>query len=604
MQFFLIRRSKHLLKSAYFSWKKSRPFISATTYQEVGQQLESFQKAIIHKNKTAIIAMTPIIHGLIKQKLSIPLWLKAKDFFIGLIIAIIAAFGLIRPIWFELYQIPSGSMRPTLKEMDRLTVSKAQFGINIPLTVGHLLFEKDQVKRNGIVIFTGQGMDIPGGMTDYFYFFKGAKQYVKRLIGKPGDTLYFYGGKIFGIDADGHCLDHELDLRQLSAIDHIPFLNFEGIVKPKGKAGQAVLSPVSFYQNGVEVLRMQYLNQQVQSDIVYTNGQPISDYYDLFGIGHFGLSRIVKKDKYYLEILHHPSVKGAKIQPDLYGRFLPTLATSKSYLPLDDGMLRTLYQNLYTARFTVKNGLMKRSSQNHPPLDEKSSHVYPRLIDIPDGTYEFDQGIAYSVLSQGITKKLDADHPLNQYSIDKAVTLFNYGIEFDLAYSPDSPYKLFPSRYTYYRFGDLYVMGQKLLTKTDQRLVAFIQDENQRVKSSIDFIPFIDRVPPLKDSSVDPDFIRRYGLKVPNDHYYVLGDNHAMSADSRRFGFVPEKNLRGVPDLLFWPFGSRWGKPLQADYPLLTVSRLIVWMLAGLSYMAYRFVQKWRGTFPYSFEKK
>jgi len=146
-------------------------------------------------------------------------------------------------------------------------------------------------------------------------------------------------------------------------------------------------------------------------------------------------------------------------------------------------------------------------------------------------------------------------------------------------------------------------MGEKLLAKTDPRLLTFNREENQRVKSSIDFIPFVDRVPPLKDSSIDPDFIRRYGLKIPEDHYYVLGDNHAMSADSRRFGFVPEQNLRGVPDLLFWPWGSRWGKPLQADYPLLTASRLIVWLIAGLSYIAYRIVQKRRGIFPYSFDK-
>ena len=36
-----------------------------------------------------------------------------------------------------------------------------------------------------------------------------------------------------------------------------------------------------------------------------------------------------------------------------------------------------------------------------------------------------------------------------------------------------------------------------------------------------------------------------------------------MSLDSRFFGSVPEANIQGTPVLLFWPFGARWGSPLQ-----------------------------------------
>src|SRR4029078_2337815 len=58
----------------------------------------------------------------------------------------------IRQSWFELYEIPTGSMRPTFKEQDHLTVSKTQFGINVPLKTSHFLFEPQDVQRNGIVI--------------------------------------------------------------------------------------------------------------------------------------------------------------------------------------------------------------------------------------------------------------------------------------------------------------------------------------------------------------------------------------------------------------------------------------------------------------------
>ncbi len=64
--------------------------------------------------------------------------------------------------------------------------------------------------------------------------------------------------------------------------------------------------------------------------------------------------------------------------------------------------------------------------------------------------------------------------------------------------------------------------------------------------------------------------------------YLVLGDNHAMSADSREFGFVPESNLRGSPDCIFWPPGPRFGVPNQPPYPFVNLPRSIVWSLSAL----------------------
>lgn len=40
---------------------------------------------------------------------------------------------------------------------------------------------------------------------------------------------------------------------------------------------------------------------------------------------------------------------------------------------------------------------------------------------------------------------------------------------------------------------------------------------------------------------------------VPNDHYFVLGDNSPVSRDSRYWGFVPRENLIGKAFLTYWP---------------------------------------------------
>ena len=84
----------------------------------------------------------------------------------------------------------------------------------------------------------------------------------------------------------------------------------------------------------------------------------------------------------------------------------------------------------------------------------------------------------------------------------------------------------------------------------------------------------MDNGPPLKDGKYDIEKIRTFGLKIPEKNYYVLGDNHAMSADSRAFGFLPEANLQGAPSLIIWPPGDRLGPPPQMPYRLFTLPRV------------------------------
>ncbi len=42
-------------------------------------------------------------------------------------------------------------------------------------------------------------------------------------------------------------------------------------------------------------------------------------------------------------------------------------------------------------------------------------------------------------------------------------------------------------------------------------------------------------------------------VTVPEGHYFVLGDNSAASHDSRYWGFVPESDVVGRAEAIYWP---------------------------------------------------
>ncbi len=614
-----LRKSTHLLRQVYHLFQRKKTKLSSKDAENLSEQLLELQDAILCKDREKASSCAKKLELMQKQYLKKTSFEQSRDFVIAMGIALCVAV-LIRQMWFEFYEIPTGSMRPTLKEKDRLVVSKTPFGINIPITPRQFCFFPSLVERNGIVVFTGENMDIRDVDTKYFYIFPGKKQYIKRLIGKPGDTLYFYGGKIYGIDAEGNDISKELQNPNLDQIEHIPFIHFEGkTITPS--SSQGVYTPVILRQMNEAVARLSMTNQyQLIGEMLPNHAEthrkypPIKDYGDLWGIKNFGMARLLTKEQLkqiseetntlpeaplYLEIRHHPSLKDLKLSRDERGRLRPMLNLSSSYLPLEKEHLETLFRSLYTARFVVKNGFVHRYG-----LSSASQKMFfPKLSGVPDGTYEFYYGKAYQVFWQGIAKELPLSHPLYECTPERVQLFYNLGIEFDTRFSPQTKGQtIFPSRYVYYRFGSLYAMGSVLLEQNDPTLVEFLHREYQKQATSLPlapYVPFEDLGPPLKeDGSINIPFIQQNGLFLPAHSYLVLGDNHAMSADSRDFGLVPEENLRGAPDWIFWPPGARWGTPNQPDYPFFNTPRTIIWILAGISIGGYLLYRRRRNRLP------
>lgn len=533
-----------------------------------------------------------------------------KEVAIAVLIALLLAV-VVRQVWFELYEIPTGSMRPTFREQDRVAVTKTPFGINIPMTTGHLLFDPTLVKRGGAITFTSEGIDHLDEDTTFMWVIPYKKRLIKRLIGKPGDSLYFYGGKIYGVDKDGKPIQELLDAPWMNKnlefhFEHIPMMRFSGEYAPVSQR------EVHFKQMNVPIGRLlvdgRHLRGEIFSQNKWIPDDPAAQrsehstpksYSDFFGIRNFATARLLTAKELkeidhiepkdlpegllYLELSHHPSTTYPHPSVWQNSRHPIALSTLKTVIPLKQEHLNRLMDNMYTARLVFKNGRATRYNVEGTHFDSNS----PSFPGVPDGTYEFYNGKLLSIGWGGITTEADQNNPLYKHDPKNVQQLYNLGIEMYSAFAPQSENQWnTPSRYAYFRDGDLYALGAPLFTKQDPLLTDFNAREEKKEKNSSPEKPyaaFKDHGPPLKGEAFDTPFIRAFGVTVPPRQYLMLGDNHAMSSDSRAFGFVPEANLQGAPSLILWPTGDRQGFPWQAPYTLLALPRLIVWTIVAIS---------------------
>lgn len=114
----------------------------------------------------------------------------AEAFGIAVILAVV-----LRAFFIQAYKIPSGSMEPTLLVGDHIIVNKLIYGFRMPdsffgitpfqgeIPYGKYLFQIEPVHRGDVVVFV-----FPPDPT---------KDFIKRVIGVPGDTVQVKAGRLY-----------------------------------------------------------------------------------------------------------------------------------------------------------------------------------------------------------------------------------------------------------------------------------------------------------------------------------------------------------------------------------------------------------------------
>jgi len=101
----------------------------------------------------------------------------ARSFFPVLLIVLVLRSFIVEP-----FRIPSESMLPTLEVGDFIAVSKFSYGIRLPVS-NTLVLEIAEPERGDVVVFR--------------YPRRPSVNYIKRIVGLPGDTVAYYNRRVF-----------------------------------------------------------------------------------------------------------------------------------------------------------------------------------------------------------------------------------------------------------------------------------------------------------------------------------------------------------------------------------------------------------------------
>jgi signal peptidase I len=173
--------ARHLVGEAHRILRRKREGIPQGVTAEIEQAVTAVETALAGTDVEALRQAATTLDEKMDQHIGFARKSTMREYSESIVVAVAIAL-LLRAFVIEAFQIPSGSMIPTLEIGDHIFVSKFAYGIGIPFTDKKILALREP-HRGDVIVFK-----YPlGPETDY----------IKRVVGLPGDKVEIRRNEIF-----------------------------------------------------------------------------------------------------------------------------------------------------------------------------------------------------------------------------------------------------------------------------------------------------------------------------------------------------------------------------------------------------------------------
>jgi signal peptidase I len=174
-------QGKHLVKEARRILKKKRLQIPEAVSGEIALAVAEVETAIKADSFERLREAIAALDEQMDKHLAFARKSSAREYAESIGIALAVAL-LLRAFVVEAFQIPSGSMIPTLEIGDHIFVSKFAYGVGVPFT-NKKLVEFGDPRRGDVIVFRYP----PDPSIDF----------IKRVVGLPGETIELRRNQVF-----------------------------------------------------------------------------------------------------------------------------------------------------------------------------------------------------------------------------------------------------------------------------------------------------------------------------------------------------------------------------------------------------------------------
>ena len=173
---------QHLVKESRRILKRKSYRIPASIAAQVTADVKAVEDALAGDDLEQMRKAIAALDDAMDDHLAFARKSTVREYVESIGVAVLVAL-LLRAFVVEAFQIPSGSMIPTLEVGDHIFVSKFAFGIGVPFTDHSKLLQYAQPQRGDVIVFK--------------YPVDHSIDYIKRVVGLPGETVELRHNEVF-----------------------------------------------------------------------------------------------------------------------------------------------------------------------------------------------------------------------------------------------------------------------------------------------------------------------------------------------------------------------------------------------------------------------